>query len=183
MPEAAVVTLDFSGQGFRFALMSARSVCRVGAPFGTRARVHWPAIARLNCTNRWIDNHRPPFSMSAPFLPTLMLGVGVFLAGADVSLAQEGVPIVACSADGSRIVAVWYPGGISISTNLGATWNPTAAPSADWFSVACSADGTKIIAGIYGGGIYTSPDGGASWTSNSLPLQPLVRPGLVVGWL
>jgi hypothetical protein len=78
---------------------------------------------------------------------------------------------VACSADGSRIVAasgIAYPpafGCIYLSTNSGATWFSTSAPSENWSGVACSADGTRLAAtvGFYGGPIYLSTDSGATW--------------------
>ena len=78
---------------------------------------------------------------------------------------------VACSADGSQVVAVIYQGdyngnGIYTSTNGGTNWcvqtNGLAiAFRAGWNSVASSADGTHLAAVIWGGdragnGVYTS---------------------------
>ena len=64
---------------------------------------------------------------------------------------------VASSADGTKLVAaadfdgVWdgtnYGDGlIYTSTNSGATWTPTTAPSEHWSAVASSADGSNIVA-------------------------------------
>jgi hypothetical protein len=91
---------------------------------------------------------------------------------------------IACSADGSKLVAVAgsspFTARISpiyVSTNYGSTWSPITATSNYWTSVAASADGTKLIAGVGGigfpghpGPIYTSTNGGATWISNNVPV-------------
>ncbi len=93
---------------------------------------------------------------------------------------------VASSADGTKLVAAaeaaegagsFLPGPIYMSTNSGASWLPTGAPSNVWYSVACSADGTKLVAAAYAGPsqnggtglIYISADSGATWTNASPP--------------
>jgi hypothetical protein len=93
---------------------------------------------------------------------------------------------VASSADGTNLVAAaeatladgsFLPGPIYTSTNAGASWMPSGAPSNVWYSVACSADGTKLVAAAYAGPsqnggtglIYTSADSGVTWTNASLP--------------
>jgi len=71
---------------------------------------------------------------------------------------------IACSSDGSRLIAAG-DNGIYGSLDGGLTWlflNPT--PSG---SVACSADGSKIIAAA-SGAVYTSPDSGATWQEHPL---------------
>ena len=100
---------------------------------------------------------------------------------------QSSVPIadwngVASSADGTRLVAVCYPlffalDGIYVSTNAGATWNMTSAPSDPninlWTAVASSADGVKLVA-VMGGGdgaIYTSANSGLTWHKTSAPID------------
>jgi sugar lactone lactonase YvrE len=89
---------------------------------------------------------------------------------------------VSSSADGTKLAAVATDyqqgqpgaqtshtyGAIYVSTNSGATWTRTAAPSISWnasSAVAISADGTKMAAITYygGGRVYTSADLGASW--------------------
>ncbi|HXB59264.1 MAG TPA: sialidase family protein [Candidatus Acidoferrales bacterium] len=91
---------------------------------------------------------------------------------------------VASSADGTRLVAAaessdvnstFLPGPIYTSTNSGATWTLSGAPSNVWYSVACSADGTRLVAAAYAGPsqvggtgfIYTSADAGVTWTNVS----------------
>jgi len=93
---------------------------------------------------------------------------------------------VASSADGTNLVAaaeategdgLLLPGPIYTSTNAGASWMPSGAPSNVWYSVACSADGTKLVAAAYAGPsqiegtglIYTSADSGVTWTNASPP--------------
>jgi hypothetical protein len=93
---------------------------------------------------------------------------------------------VASSADGTNLVAAaeategdgsFLPGPIYTSTNAGASWAPSGAPSNVWYSVACSADGTKLVAAAYAGPsqnggtglIYTSADSGVTWTNASPP--------------
>ncbi len=80
---------------------------------------------------------------------------------------------VASSADGKKLVAAVYGGGIYTSTNAGLTWISNNAPSRQWYSVASSADGTKLVAVINIlstsglGGIYTN--NGINWTLASAP--------------
>ncbi len=82
---------------------------------------------------------------------------------------------VASSADGTKLVAAVYNGGIYTSTNSGLTWVSNNVPARIWFSVASSADGTRLVAVINttasngSGGIYTSADGGVTWTLSSAP--------------
>jgi photosystem II stability/assembly factor-like uncharacterized protein len=83
---------------------------------------------------------------------------------------------VACSADGSRLLAAtggqFANGPLYLSTDSGTNWTLTGAPSLRWTSVASSADGTKLIAAAYDRGIYTSADGGTTWTSNNVANVP-----------
>jgi photosystem II stability/assembly factor-like uncharacterized protein len=75
---------------------------------------------------------------------------------------------IAASADGTKLVAVVYGGGIYTSTNSGSTWQPTVAPSGfPWQSVASADDGTKLVAvGFYDYPIYLSTNSGLSWSTN-----------------
>ena len=82
----------------------------------------------------------------------------------------------ACSADGTKLVAVDYGGCnggyIYTSNDSGATWTEqTGAGSLMWQGVASSADGTKLVAfeTYYnsGGHIYTSSDSGVTWTQRT----------------
>jgi hypothetical protein len=70
---------------------------------------------------------------------------------------------VACSANGSVLIAAQQNGPIYISTNSGATWADSGAPSDLWFALAASADGSKLVAADYWSSIFISPDGGQSW--------------------
>jgi hypothetical protein len=70
---------------------------------------------------------------------------------------------IACSADGSRLVAVNDATGAYTSQNFGATWSSPSVPPSSGRGVASSADGKKLVVVVYGGGIYTSINSGASW--------------------
>src|SRR6185503_7225576 len=84
---------------------------------------------------------------------------------------QTSAPItnwssVACSADGTKLVATVDGGGIYTSPDFGIAWALTSAPTNYWTSVASSADGTKLAAVGWGNvSICTSSDSGATWTT------------------
>src|SRR5256885_1783813 len=122
----------------------------------------------------------------------LVAGLGGLVTVVNLASAQTWTPAsepeapvyslwvsVASSADGSKLVAAakfdqaGNPVGlIHTSTNSGATWTQTSAPSNSWSSVASSADGSKLVAattefdqaGNPAGLIYTSTNSGATWT-------------------
>jgi len=85
---------------------------------------------------------------------------------------------VASSADGTKLAAAAFSGGIVTSTNSGVTWQMTSAPSNDWVSLACSADGVKLVAGNFSyltgdtNRIYISTNSGAAWTPSNMPDAP-----------
>jgi hypothetical protein len=78
---------------------------------------------------------------------------------------------IACSADGTRLIASTYYNGIWISTNSGVSWTMTSASQTnDWWAVASSADGTKLAAvDSYNGAIGISEDSGTTWTAANVP--------------
>jgi photosystem II stability/assembly factor-like uncharacterized protein len=77
---------------------------------------------------------------------------------------------IACSSNGTMVVAVAPYMGIYTSVDSGSNWTlRTSAPTnANWQTVVSSADGTKLIAGCQWngsiGGIYTSANSGQTWT-------------------
>ena len=89
------------------------------------------------------------------------------LTSAPTNLTWESV---ACSSDGTKLVAVddGLYAIIITSTNSGKTWTqaPPFSVNGDWQSVASSSDGTKLVAGS-SWGIYTSTNSGATWTQSS----------------
>jgi photosystem II stability/assembly factor-like uncharacterized protein len=104
---------------------------------------------------------------------------------------------VACSADGTKIVAAasgsttsaYYDSGglVCVSTDLGATWQAATLPTNSWSGVASSADGTKMVAVAREGStnandmtLYTSLDTGASWTPHNA--VPYSGPGYFTDW-
>jgi len=111
-------------------------------------------------------------------------GASWSLAGAPVTNWSILPTAVACSADGSTLVAVagggWLaPGPIYVSTNTGAAWFQTSAPAEFWSGAACSADGKTIFAvskqyptnSALGkstvGGVFVSTNSGVTWTQTS----------------
>jgi photosystem II stability/assembly factor-like uncharacterized protein len=84
---------------------------------------------------------------------------------------------IACSADGSKIVAGIganrpYPlatGPIYISSDRGTTWTPTSSPLKAWVSLASSADGNTLLAGPQSGVPHFSIDAGTTWTPAPVP--------------
>jgi photosystem II stability/assembly factor-like uncharacterized protein len=90
---------------------------------------------------------------------------------------------ISCSADGSAVAAAaggwksgstfYPPGPLYLSTNSGASWNPSNAPVTNWNVMTMSADGSKLFAGLYQyfrpDPIYASVDGGATWTPTGAP--------------
>jgi len=77
---------------------------------------------------------------------------------------------IACSSDGTIIVAGTRNGYIYVSTDSGANWttNSNSSGYKYWYSVASSSDGTKFVAVVnnasVGGFIYRSTDSGVSWS-------------------
>jgi hypothetical protein len=84
---------------------------------------------------------------------------------------------VACSADGSKMVAAIPGDTFYASTNCGANWDPLIAPSNSWSAVASSADGGRLVAVANGGGIYT-------WQATVAPRLKIRQSGedIVVSW-
>jgi len=111
---------------------------------------------------------------------TLITTTATFVAGAR-NWKKTSAPVtnwhsVACSADGSKIVAACGLAGVAgpiiTSTNWGDTWEVTAAPQLPWSAVASSADGDKLAATTSGGAFYTSADAGRTWTFLPSPGGP-----------
>ncbi|HZI33025.1 MAG TPA: hypothetical protein VFF11_11840, partial [Candidatus Binatia bacterium] len=74
---------------------------------------------------------------------------------------------VACSVDGTKLVAVPLNGRSYTSTNSGTTWTTNNLPNDSWQSVVSSADGTQLA--VVSFNIYTSTNSGMTWNSNSAP--------------
>jgi hypothetical protein len=72
---------------------------------------------------------------------------------------------IACSADGTAVIAAYKAGTVYLSTNDGENWAPAPLPSEDWLSVASSADGSTLFAGAHDN-LFISTNSGLSWTTN-----------------
>ena len=79
---------------------------------------------------------------------------------------EAGWKSVACSADGTKIIAARVFGRVSLSTNSGGNWTNAPLPVANWYSTASSADGSKLFASA-GGGFYVSTNSGLTWATNT----------------
>jgi hypothetical protein len=87
-----------------------------------------------------------------------------------INLTNQIWSSIACSADGSKLMAVALNGPVYVSTNSGTVWTPASSPIAtNWLSVAASADGTKFTAEAFGGNIYTTTNLGVSWMLDNAP--------------
>jgi hypothetical protein len=74
---------------------------------------------------------------------------------------------IACSADGTKVVAVAVPEGpavIYVSTNSGSSWTSTVAPKFQFFPrVASSVDGTKLVEASWDDELGVSTTSGKTW--------------------
>ena len=101
-----------------------------------------------------------------------------------IASSADGCKLVAAaSASSESVITNYLPGGrsltltnyiysdglIYISTNSGADWIQSGAPSNNWSAVASSADGTKLVATASGDFIYTSTNSGFDWNVTSAP--------------
>ena len=91
------------------------------------------------------------------------------------NLPLEPWEAVACSTDGTKIVAVGN-GAVFTTADSGSTWNQQALgyTDLDWSSVASSADGTKLVA-IASGQIYTSSSSGVGRTLTPAPTAKWIQ--------
>ena len=82
------------------------------------------------------------------------------------TIANQKLPSsVACSSDGTKVVACVYNEYIYTSTNGGSNWaSLTSLGVKNWQSIASSSDGFKLVAVVNGGYVYTSTNSGATWT-------------------
>jgi photosystem II stability/assembly factor-like uncharacterized protein len=91
-----------------------------------------------------------------------------------ILLTNAPADCLACSADGTKLAAVFTDSGaIYISSDAGRNWTQSTAPTNNWDALACSADGTKLVAvtgyGNASDGIYISSDSGTNWTKANAP--------------
>jgi photosystem II stability/assembly factor-like uncharacterized protein len=90
---------------------------------------------------------------------------------------------IACSADGSKLVAAaydYYPmprigNGVFMSTNSGTTWMAMNIPGdlMNAINVACSTNGNDLMVAAansyFPSRVYTSTDSGVTWITNNVP--------------
>lgn len=90
---------------------------------------------------------------------------------------QTNWTAAACSADGTRMMAVGTGDTIWQSTNAGVTWTPATVPSGNWSAAASSADGLRMFAAMDGGYVY-------AWQERPTPrLNLAASPGqILLSW-
>lgn len=77
---------------------------------------------------------------------------------------------IACSKDGSKLVASLFDGRILTSNDYGFTWTTRVNLGVLIDGLASSADGTKLVGfGNFGKKIFTSADSGVTWTLRESP--------------
>lgn len=100
----------------------------------------------------------------------LMMTAGGAAAYGSVWVAREtnrAWQYIACSADGTKAVAVVFGGGLYTTADGGANWTlrSGAGDPKDWSGVGCSADGSVILASAFSSALRLSTDSGASWSN------------------
>ena len=79
---------------------------------------------------------------------------------------------VTVSADGSKIAADSFLGGIYTSTDGGTNWMEDVSPDqAHWSVLASSTNGGALVSAFFDGGIYTSTNWGLGWAPSSAPVD------------
>jgi hypothetical protein len=169
---------------------------------GTRLTAgNWrkPIYTSVDSGASWIESDSPSWFLSVASSNdgTKLFGASTYiytLTPADGWLALDSPfyspwKSVACSADGSRLIAgsvtwgtttidpdgnamppVLVHGSVWTSADSGATWQFQNVPLGEWYCVSSSADGSRLVA--MGGGLaYTSEDSGTNWTKVSVPVQ------------
>ena len=87
---------------------------------------------------------------------------------------EVGWAAVACSADGTKIIAARISGWVYLSTNSGGNWTTATLPGAKWYSTASSADGSKLFAST-ANSLYVSTNSGLTWATNTAEYAAFVQ--------
>ena len=137
-----------------------------------------PIWISINSGSSWIQTESPQSSWTSLSLDS----TGTYLTGISTPLyaftftnnngtLQTNLKIqtVTSSFSGKILLACVYGSGISLSTNYGASWSLTTAPTKNWYSICSDASGQRLAACIDNSGIYTSSDSGTTWVNRSVP--------------
>lgn len=121
-----------------------------------------------------------PLTICFTLLGFLNRALGLTLVAlTNAPVASNGWQCVACSADGTQLVACAYHGSIYTSTDSGATWVSNAAPVKYWNYVASSADGTKLAATATSGSGQVWTNSGTTWYPTTSPTAATAMYGSV----
>ena len=140
------------------------------------------AACSANGSKIFLDSYDGP--VLGPIAVSTNVGAAWTASGAPMENWSSTAGSIACSAGGNTVLAAKgiygsADGGLLfVSTNGGAAWTQTSAPTQYWSGVACSADGIKMVATsgnaaflgkTTAGGIFISTNAGATWTHTSAP--------------
>src|SRR5208282_2047677 len=109
----------------------------------------------MNLKQEHTTRGRRAFSACCAVLALALAGSMSAQTWTNIGPNEAGWEAVACSADGTKIIAARFFGWVYLSTNSGGDWTTALLPGAEWNCTACSADGSKLFAGA-GGGFYVS---------------------------
>ncbi|MBA2961352.1 MULTISPECIES: WD40/YVTN/BNR-like repeat-containing protein [Ramlibacter] len=108
-------------------------------------------------------------------------GGATFANSADLPVDQAWIQ-ADMSADGQRMVAIAFGGGMWVSTNKGVNWTQVSGGAAvnlaarDFESVTMSDDGQRITAVIMNGPVVSSANGGTTWVVGTSAGAALTKP-------
>src|SRR5689334_6486500 len=145
-----------------------------GAPFGYHPKM-WRYADLLNYLLSFACNFMNIRRIS-PHVLLVLLSVLVYdalgQAWIQTSAPESNWLSLACSADGSRLVAATCcppaptaEGLLYISTNAGTSWRICNSPPTNYTAVAMSADGMRLMASTFQGILFASSNGGDDWTT------------------
>ncbi len=78
---------------------------------------------------------------------------------------------LAMSADGSKIAAASFLGGIYTTTNAGTSWTNIPSLEPEKPVLATSTNGGNLVVAFFDGRIFTSPDWGMTWIQSAAPVD------------
>lgn len=126
----------------------------------SRASGYWPGVA---------SSASGSIVFAAPTVDTIYKSVNAGVTWTPTTSPSDLIwRSIACSSDGSNVIAVAAE-GVHKSTNAGSTWSEVTMPVAgSWLSVASSADGSTLIVGGDDTQLYVSSNSGSTWSARGL---------------
>ena len=173
-----------SATEWQIAQNAGQSILTGNLPGGTPPGTNWAAAGIGPQVWHWLSSNVTGDVLVAGEAPLGLIRVSSD--GGATWTAGNATPAVWISsdltADGSRIVAVQYEGGMFTSTDRGVTWTRLTHPLVNvatglaFESVTISRDGTRLAAVVQNGSLLVSTDAGATWAAATLPGTVQTRP-------